>query len=327
MSRVFFLFFLFQLFIIQAKAVTVDTLLMGSAFSFTAIHNNKNIEVIAINKAIEEVVRIEALISSWKTSSQTSLINNNAGVKPVRASKEIISLIRRSIKISKLSDGYFDITFASLKSVWDFKNVNHIIPDSIEVLNSVKLINYRDIELSDSTVFLKHKGMKLDFGAIGKGYSANKAKLIMEQNQIQNGIVNAGGDLISWGKNKAGKDWRIGIADPGNKNNIVSWLNISDMAVVTSGNYEKFIIIDGVKYCHIINPKTGYPSTGIQSVTIICKDAEIADALATTVFILGKHEGLKLINQLKGIEGFIIDQNNETHYSKKIDLNLTSKYD
>jgi thiamine biosynthesis lipoprotein len=265
---------------------------MGSAFSFTAI-----------NKAIEEVVRIEALISSWKTNSQTSLINRNAGNKPVKVSKELINLITRSIKVSKLSNGYFDITFASLKSVWDFKNTKHTIPDSITIINSVKLINYRNIELNDSTVYLKHKGMKLDFGAIGKGYSANRAKLIMEQNHIENGIVNAGGDLISWGGNEENKDWRIGIADPENKKNIISWLNITDMAVVTSGNYEKFVVIDGVKYCHIINPKTGYPTTGIQSVTIICKNAELADDLATTVFILGKHEGLKLINykELRGL--------------------------
>lgn len=133
--------------------------------------------------------------------------------------------------------------------------------------------------------------------------------------------------MISWGKNKENKDWRIGIADPKKKNSIVSWLNISNTAIVTSGNYEKYIIIDGVKYCHIVNPKTGYPTKGVQSVTIICTDAELADALATTVFILGKIEGLKLINQLKGIEGFIIDENNDTHYSKKINLNLTSKYD
>lgn len=165
---------------------------MGSSFSFTAIHNNKNLEVTAINKAIEEVIRIETLISSWKTNSQTSLINRNAGIEPIKVSTELISLIRRSKKISKLSNGYFDITFASLKAVWDFNDANHIIPDSSKVLNSVKLIDYRNVILTDSTVFLKNKGMKLDFGAIGKGYSANKAKLIMEQNQIKNGVVNAG---------------------------------------------------------------------------------------------------------------------------------------
>lgn len=300
---------------------SVDTLLMGSAFSFTAIHDQGNIEQKAIRAGIDEVIRIEKLISSWDTKSQTSKINANAGIHPVKADKELIQLIQRSKKISQLSKGAFDISFASLKPFWKFDSTYAALPDSALVEQSIQKINYINILLTDSTVFLKEKGMKIDFGAIGKGYAANRAKLKMIATGIENGIVNAGGDLICWGVNEEKKDWSIGIADPTNKTNIISWLNISNMAVVTSGNYEKFIQLNDQKYCHILNPKTGWPVGEIQSVTIICKDAEIADAIATTVFILGKEEGIHFLNKLKGIEGFIVDDQNNLLYSNHIHLN------
>ena len=160
--------------------------------------------------------------------------------------------------------------------------------------------------------------MKIGFGSIGKGYAANKAKEIMKSESIQSGVVNAGGDLIAWGSKSKTEPWSIGIADPFDKQNTTLTLKVEDMAVVTSGNYEKYLMINGNKYCHIINPKTGWPVTGIASTTIICRDAEIADALSTTVFILGLSDGMKLINHLDGIEGIIIEQNGSIHYSNTL---------
>lgn len=307
-----------------AQAASSDTLLMGSAFSFTAIHENSELEKQAIQAAKNEVIRIEKLISSWNPNSETSRINKNAGIQPVKTSQELIRLIQRSKKISKLSQGKFDISFASIKPIWDFKKQYTELPDSITVKKSVELIQWENIITSDSTVFLKNKGMKMDFGAIGKGYAANKAKQVMKKLGINNGVINAGGDLICWGSNQENKPWSIGIADPDDAKNILSWLDISNMAVVTSGNYEKFVTILGKKYCHIIDPHTGWPTSGLKSVTIICKDAEIADAIATTVFVKGAQKGMQFINQLKGIEGFLIDNDNQIHYSTNIHLNTLS---
>jgi len=170
------------------------------------------------------------------------------------------------------------------------------------------------------TVFLKEKGMRIGFGGIGKGYAAEMAKVIMIKNGVVSGIVNASGDLAAWGYQPNGKTWTIGIVHPDLAGQPFSYMNVTDCAVATSGNYEKFVIIDGKKYSHTIDPKTGLPVTGIKSVTIISPNAEICDALATPVTILGIKNGIDLINQLKNVECIIIDDNNKLYKSKNIHL-------
>ncbi len=305
------------------KKYKCELVLMGSRFEITALSENENLATAASDAAIKEIKRIEKLISSWDLKSQTSAININAGIKPVKVDSELYNLIYRSNKISKLTKGVFDISFASIDKIWKFDGSMTQMPPAIEVENSVKLIDYQKIILNPNlkTVFLKEKNMKIGFGAIGKGYAANRAKKIMESMGIKNGVVNAGGDLISWGKQVDGQDWSIAITDPKDKNKTIGWLNISNQAVVTSGNYEKYVEFDGIRYSHIINPKTGMPAKGIKSVTIICLDAELADALATSVFILGEMDGIDLINKLKGIECFLITDKDELKTSQNLKLN------
>ena len=160
----------------------------------------------------------------------------------------------------------------------------------------VRLINYKNVIVDEkkSTVFLKEKGMRIGFGGIGKGYAAEKAKVVLQQMGIESGIVNAAGDLTAWGFQPNGKPWTIGIADPDTRHHPFSSLNITNMAVATSGNYEKYVVIDGKKYSHTIDPKTGLPVSGIKSVTIIAPNAELADALATPVMVMGIKAGLHL---------------------------------
>ncbi len=296
---------------------------MGTVFQITAISNDEELATQAVNDAFTEVVRIEELISSWDENSETSDINRNAGIQPVKVSSELLELIRRSKKVSNLTNGIFDISYASIDKLWKFDGSMIEIPSDKAIANSVAKINYENIVIDDieGTIFLKEKEMKIGFGGIGKGYAANKCKALMLKAGIESGIVNAGGDLITWGKQKDGDDWTIGIADPTKKESALSYLNISDKAVVTSGNYERFVEFNGKQYCHIINPTTGWPAEQLNSVTIICADAELADALATSVFILGVKEGLELINQLKDIECFIIDEDDVLHYSDNISLN------
>lgn len=308
----------------QIHTVSSDTLLMGSAFSFTSVSDSFQLAFKANDEAIKEVTRIESLISSWNKDSETALINNNAGINPVKVSTELFELIERCIKVSELSNGYFDISFASIDNIWKFDGKTKIeLPSDEQISNSIKNINYKNIILNkeEQSVFLNEKGMKIGFGAIGKGYAAFKAKEKMQSIGINSGVVNAGGDLLSWGTKTVDMPWTIGVADPKNKEKIIFWLNISDMAVVTSGNYEKYVEINGERYCHIINPKTGWPVKGLSSVTIICENAELSDALATTVFVLGKDDGLKLIDHLDGIECIIIDDNSELYFSKNLKKN------
>ncbi len=315
---------LFDLAAQELKTAKVDTLMMGSAFGFTAVHEDENLAYDAISAAIREVGRIENLISSWKESSETNAINTNAGIKPVKVSLELYDLIFRSKKISRISNGYFDISFASIDQVWQFNGQESQLPTEEEISESISKINYEHIILDPkkTTVFLKEKGMKIGFGAIGKGYAANSASDLMKQMGIRAGVVNAGGDLLSWGSKPGGDAWTIAIADPTDKSKPAAWLNMSDKAVVTSGDYERFTLIDGEKYCHIINPKTGWPVKGLRSVTIIANDAEFADALATTVFVLGESDGLKLINHLEGVDGFLVTEDERMLYSENLKVNL-----
>ena len=296
---------------------------MGSDFEITIVDNDQANAENMINIAIEEISRIEKLISSWDKNSQTSLINLNAGVKPVKIDLELFELISRSIKVSNLSQGAFDISYASMDKVWYFDRKMTEFPSIEKIKKSVSKIGYKNIVLNkkDTTVFLRLKGMKIGFGAIGKGYAADKAKEILIKNNVKSGIINASGDLTAWGLKPSGKDWMVAIVNPINKDKVFSWLTIKNKSIVTSGNYEKFINLDGKKYSHIIDPRTGYPTEGILSVTIITDKAELADALATSVFVLGVDIGLNMINQLNGVDCIIIDNNNKIIKSRNIEIN------
>lgn len=297
-------------------------LLMGSAFVFSAAHESDSLAWQAIEAGITEVQRIESLISSWNPQSQTSEINHKAGIQPVSVDWEVFSLIRRALKVASLTDGAFDPSFAAIDRVWHFDGSMTELPSEADIARSVEKIDHQKVILNtaDTTVYLAERGMKLGFGAIGKGYAANRAKAVMQQEGIAHGLVNAGGDLICWGKKDANKDWRIGIADPNERQNILAWLSINDLAVVTSGDYERYAMIEGIRYAHIIDPRTGYPAMGLRSVSIICPDAELADALATAVFVLGEEKGLTLVEQLRGIEAIAISETGKILHTSNLDL-------
>jgi thiamine biosynthesis lipoprotein len=297
--------------------------LMGNNFEIMVVARDAVWANEKIDHAIAEIKRIETLLTTFSENSETSRINANAGLSPVRVSTEVYKLIERSIRISAITDGAFDISYGSLdKSLWNFDRHMTSLPDHKTARQMVKLINYRNIELNErsSTVFLKQKGMRIGFGGIGKGYAADMAKALMRQEGVESGIVNASGDLVTWGQQSDGSPWTIGIADPDNARLPFSYLNISNIAIATSGNYEKFVMIDGKKYSHTINPKTGLPVTGIKSVTVITANAELADAMATPITVMGIRAGLNLINQMQHIECIIIDDNNNIYTSKNIQL-------
>jgi thiamine biosynthesis lipoprotein len=238
--------------------------------------------------------------------------------------KETFDIIERSLQISALTQGAFDISYGSVdKRLWNFDVHQNELPDPETAKKMVRLINYRNILLDKAatTVMLKEKGMRIGLGGIGKGYAAEKTRQYLKSLGATAGIVNASGDLTTWGMQPDGKPWTIGIADPNNASSIFSYLEVSDMAVATSGNYEKFIWVNGRKYSHTINPKTGLPITGIKSVTILTPNAELADALTTPIAIMGIEAGLHLINQLHQVETIIIDDDDRVYLSKQIELN------
>jgi thiamine biosynthesis lipoprotein len=307
----------------QAQKAFRRTLkLMGSRFDITVVANDSVDANQYIDLAVDEITRIEKLISSWDQESQTSEIIRNAGIKPVKVDKELFDLIQRSIAISKLTDGAFDISYASMDRIWKFDGSMTEMPSDQEIKSSVAKTGYQNIILDKEkqTVFLKLKGMKIGFGAIGKGYAADKAKDLMMSKGVVAGIINASGDMNTWGKQPNGESWKVAITNPMNKDNAFATLPINEGAVVTSGNYEKYVVFNGKRYTHIIDPRTGYPSSGIISVTVFAPKAELADALATSIFVMGIEVGLNRINQLPKIECVIIDDEGNIHTSDNIKI-------
>ena len=296
--------------------------LMGSRFDITVVANDSIAANTYIDTAVSEITRIEKLISSWDSASQTSEINRNAGIKPVKVEPELFQLIERAMGISKLTDGAFDISYASMDRIWHFDGSMTAMPSEKEITASVSKVGFQHIVLDkvNSTVYLNLKGMKIGFGAIGKGYAADKTKALLISKGVPAGIINASGDMNTWGKQPNGSDWKVAITNPMDKNKAFALLPIKNGAVVTSGNYEKYVNFNGKRYTHIIDPRTGYPSSGIISVTVFAPKAELADALATSVFVMGKEAGLDRIEQLPKVECIIIDDQGNITKSKHIEI-------
>ncbi|MBL7768911.1 MAG: FAD:protein FMN transferase [Flavipsychrobacter sp.] len=297
--------------------------LMGNRFELTVMEPDAGKADWLIELAITEIRRIEAVFSTFLPDSETNRINEMAGISPVEVSAEMIGLIQRAQRISALTQGAFDLSYGSIdKRFWNFDQTMKTLPDAAVARKAVRLINFRNIEVDplNRTVFLKEKGMRIGFGGIGKGYAADRAKEVLIKEGVTSGIVNASGDLTAWGKQENGEPWTIGIADPNAANHLFSYINITDMSVATSGNYEKFVEINGKRYSHTIDPRTGMPVSGIKSVTIISPFAELSDALATPVMIMGAEIGLDMLNQMKQVAALIIDDSNRLKTTRNIQL-------
>ena len=296
--------------------------MLGSPFEITVVAKDSVEGKQFTDLAITEVRRIENQISDWIPTTQISLVNKNAGIQAVKVDTEVFELVARAIKISEITDGAFDISYASMDKIWKFDGSMTAMPTEEAIKKSVAKIGYKNIILNkeDQSIFLKLPGMKLGLGGIGQGYIADKVKAVLVANGCNSGIVNVSGDINAWGKQINQKPWTVGIINPMNKNKVFATFPLENSSVETSGNYEKYVIFNGIRYSHIIDPRTGYPSQGVVSVSVFAKQTEIADALATGIFVLGVEVGLDLVNQLKGIECIIVDDKGKIHASKGIDI-------
>jgi len=295
---------------------------MGSPFEITVIHRDPHRAREIMEAGFNEIDRLEAMISSWRPDSETSAVNRKAGIEPVPVSRDLFNLIRRSIKVSELTKGAFDLTFAAAGGLWDFESGRK--PDPKELEHALQLVDYRQVRLDPEpmTIYLPKPGMRLGFGAIGKGFAANRAIGMMKGLGAKAALVNAGGDLVATGVREDGRPWEISIADPRRPGHVIARLQITEQAIVTSGDYERFAMIDGQRYAHIIDPRHGNPVSHLASVTIICPDGELADALATAVFVMGPEEGMALVNRLRYIDAILITPQGEILFSRHIESKL-----
>lgn len=273
--------------------------LMGSVFEISLVDRDSTIANRHIDEVISEIDRIENLISEWRPQTQIAAVNRNAGITPVKVDREVFELTKRAIQYAQNSGGAFDISIVALDKVWVFDGSMTTMPTEDLVKRSVAKVGYQHIRLDSaaSTIFLELPGMKIGFGSIGKGYAADRGRDMMKAKGIEAGIVNASGDLSAWGSPPRSDVWKVGVNNPFKPHRMVKVLHLNEMAVATSGSYEKYAEINGKRYSHIINPVTGYPATGLTSVTIYGPSAEIANALSTSIMVLGEKEGKKLIQR------------------------------
>ena len=296
--------------------------MLGSPFEMIVVADDIPQADVYIGLAVAEVSRLENLISDWIPTTPISEVNRNAGVKAVIVPQEVFDLVQRSITVSKLTSGAFDITYASMDKIWKFDGSMKKMPSEEEIRNSVAKVGYQNIVLNpiDHSIFLKNEGMKLGLGGIGQGFIADKIKALLIAKGAPAGIVNISGDINTWGKQIDGKQWKVGIKNPLNKDKIFATFPLENSAVETSGSYEKYVTFNGVRYSHIIDTRTGYPASGVISVSVFATSTELADALATGIFVLGVDIGIDLIDQLPGVGCIYVEDNGKITASKNIDL-------
>lgn len=281
--------------------------LMGTIVEITTVGNESDCRQ-AMELAFGEIKRIDSLMNVYDEDSEISRINQAAGESAVAVSEDTFEVIDRAVEYADRTDGALDISVAPLMELWGFGSDKNQVPANGELKKRLSLVNYKNIimDKSRSTVKLESPGMRIDVSGIAKGYAVDRAVQALKDAGVQSALVNAGGDIYAMSSPPGRDSWHIGIRNPRNRADLLGIVKLRDRAVATSGDYENFFEVDGKRYCHIIDPETGWPVSGIMSVTIVASDTTGADALATAVFPLGAEGGMKMIEELEGVEGVIV---------------------
>jgi FAD:protein FMN transferase len=296
--------------IYQKSKVLMDTLVTITVVSSSGSDAEK-----ATAAAFAEIERLEGLLDFYSPESQISLINRNAGLSGARVSRDVVRLIDKAVFVSRKTDGAFDATVGPLSSLYNFHR--HVRPDDSTIRARLALIDYRDLvpDHAGSAVRLKRRGMLVDTGGIAKGYAADRAAETLKKLGIRAGIVAVAGDIKTFGLKPDGRPWRIGIRDPNAKDGrdeVFATVELTDMAISTSGDYERFFFAGKRKIHHLLNPKTGYPSEACRSVSVIAEEGAFADAFATGAFVLGPGRGMRVLEEM-GFGGIIVDNGGKSH--------------
>ena len=316
--------FLSDLSFAQQPKYEVNTIkyLLGTEIKITAVHSNIDSMKKAMYFAFKEIERIQSVMSVQIDTTEASAINHNAGISPVKVSFELYSIINRSIDYSKKYNGIFDITIGPVSELWGFSSDKKItsLPDKNLIDSLIKLVDYKLIILNpdDTSVYLSKIGMKIDLGGIAKGYAVDRAVEVMKDFGMKDFFVNAGGDIYVSGMKTPDQKWSIGIKNPRDEKKLIAEFEVSEMAVGTSGDYERYVIIDGNRYHHIFNTHTGYPVMISQSGTAFAATTEEAVVLSKVVFITGADEYLKTKNE-SGIMGVIVTDGGKIVYDERLE--------
>jgi thiamine biosynthesis lipoprotein len=304
--------------------VSVQRPLMGTTWNIeVADHGRADAARNAIDQAYSELGRIDALMSEWKPESPISQVNSAAGKHPVEVPEELRAILERSNRYSQMSHGAFDITWHGMANIWHFDET-FTPPSQSAVDEARRLVNFRAIQIEDNRVFLSKAGMSIGLGGIAKGYAVDQASKVLARAGFHDSLVDGGGDILVSGT-RNGADWQLGIQDPRQpRGTLLGRVALSNWALVTSGDYERFRIVNGVRYHHIIDARTGWPATAASSVSVISSTAEQGVVLAKIIFILGPDEGLAVARS-EGVEALLIDPNGKRcateGFARQVNLN------
>jgi len=299
---------------VSAEWFSRQEAIMGTVVRVELWHADEGKADAAMSAVMTEMHRIDEQMSPYKEQSELSRINRDAAKGPVRISQEMVDILARSIEFSKLSDGAFDITFSSVGYLYDYRK--HIHPTESQLVAALPGINYRHLLLDPAkhTIRFARPGVRIDLGGIAKGWAVDRCIRILKERGITNAMVMAGGDTRLLG-DRRGRPWNVGVRDPRQRGAVAIVLPLADVAISTSGDYERYFEEDGVRYHHIINPRTGKSATGVRSVTIVASDATTTEGLTKSVFIKGPQEGLRFLQAQPGADGIVIDDHGKVYYS------------
>ena len=308
----------------QSEPLSRSELLMGTTVS-VKLYDNTDEKI--LDKVFNKVKELESTLSINENGTLVDKINEEAGIQPVKVDTDTYTVIKKGVEYSKLSNGLFDISIGPLVKLWNIGLDDAKVPTQEEINEKLPLISYTDIELNDKeqTVYLKRKGMMLDLGGIAKGYTADVISNMLTEEGVNSALIDLGGNLFTHGKKPDGSEWTVGIQNPySERGGIIGTITTSNKSIVTSGIYERYIEEDGVKYHHILSPKTGYPyDNEIAGITIVSDSSTDGDALSTSVFAMGVEEGMKFVNSLDGIDAIFITKDNKVYITDGLKSNFS----
>ena len=282
---------------------------MGTLVSITVVGKTNQDANEAINAGFQEIKRLEQLLSTWIPESELSRVNAAAGQKPVVVSPETMTVVRRSLQVAEVTGGAFNIAIGPAVAAWSVSAEPRIpAVEELEALKPLLDLQAVHIDVRERTIYLEKPGMRIDVGGIGKGYAADQAVLVMKAAGAMAGVVALSGDIKTFGQLPDGKKFPVGIQHPRKEGAILAEIDLQDEAISTAGDYERFFEKEGVRYHHILDPRTLQPARGCQSVSVIAKEGIWADGLDTGIFVLGADRGMKLVEQLDDVEAIIVDQ-------------------
>ena len=303
---------------LQSEPVVVKRaqMQMGTLVSITVVARNEAVAQAAATAGFAEIRRLEELLSTWIATSELSRVNASAGIKPIHVSTETLTIVQRAMQAAEMTDGGFNIAIGPAVEAWSVTDGQRIPTESeLDALRPLVDLQAVHVDMREQTVYLGKAGMRIDVGGIGKGYAADQAVEALRRAGAIAGVVALSGDIKTFGRLPGGKMFPIGIQHPRKDGSVLAWIDLQDEAISTAGDYERFFVRDGVRYHHILDPRTLQPARSCQSVTVIAREGVWADGLDTGIFVMGVESGMQLVEALPDVEAIIVDAEGHVHVS------------